>query len=64
MYEAALPELKPEKVTLLDKPMERLEFLAYLGAGLLTVTGISGVVKTVRGRVNGYSSGAYGGQKR
>lgn len=51
---------------LLDKEMDRREFLAHAGAAALAVIGIAGILKSLSsmnsGQVsNGYGSGAYGG---
>lgn len=59
---------------LFTKEMNRREFLAHLGAGLLTLVGISGVLRALveyNGKTSsrrrfhsGYSSGVYGGQEK
>ena len=55
---------------LLDKNMNRKEFLAHVGAGVLTVIGISGLLKHLVNyssgphREDGYGSNAYGGKER
>jgi len=54
---------------LLEKEMDRKEFLAHVGAGALTIVGISGLTKTLIDftgrptRISGYGSSAYGGKK-
>jgi len=59
--------------TLLNKPMDRRQFLAHIGAGALIITGISGILRSLvdyspfkgqKAAVGGYGSSAYGGQKR
>jgi Trp operon repressor len=55
---------------LLDKDMNRREFLAHLGAGILAVIGVSGLLKHIVNyssapqRESGYGSHAYGGKER
>lgn len=55
---------------LFDKPMNRREFLAHVGAGALAVIGVSGLIKglTELGgrthRVSGYGSSPYGGNSK
>lgn len=51
----------------LDKEMDRREFLAYMGAVILGVVGVTGLIKTLENphasrqeRKTGYSSGPYG----
>ena len=56
---------------LLEKKMDRKEFLAHIGAGILTLIGISGLLKhlvnyTSHDRVYreiGYGSNDYGGKQ-
>lgn len=55
---------------LLTKPMNRREFLAHVGAGALTVVGVSGLIKSLvhysgtthAQRLSGYGSTSYGGE--
>jgi hypothetical protein len=55
---------------LLGKEMSRREFLAHLGAGALTIVGVSGLVKTLvdlgghKGQHSGFGSGSYGGSAK
>ncbi len=64
--------VKKELQKLLEKPMNRKQFLAHLGAGALTVIGISGLLKHLvnlgakpsRQVADGYGASAYGGRKR
>lgn len=55
---------------LLTKPMNRREFLAHVGAGALTVVGVSGLIKNLLHysgsgsgihRASGYGATSYGG---
>jgi hypothetical protein len=54
---------------LFSKEMDRKQFLAHVGAGVLTVVGVSGLTKTLvdftgrQTRESGYGSSAYGGKK-
>lgn len=56
--------------TILSKPMNRREFLAHVGAGALTVVGVSGLIRTLSEytgkphRISGYGSTSYGGPKK
>jgi hypothetical protein len=57
-----------------EKPMNRKEFLGYIGAAILAVVGVSGVIKSLLNHSNssssghsvsgGYGSTAYGGAKK
>jgi hypothetical protein len=57
---------------LFDKPMDRREFLAHIGAAILMVMGISGILKRLldlnahpRQQVQvGYGSSPYGGASK
>jgi len=57
---------------LFNKPMDRKEFLAHVGAGALAIMGISGLMKTLldfgsqpHQRITvGYGSSSYGGSKK
>lgn len=51
---------------LLEKEMDRKQFLAHAGAAVLAVVGISSVLKSLKGishesASNGYGSSTYGG---
>lgn len=54
---------------LFDKPMDRRQFLAHIGAGILAVMGVGGLIKglvefgahSTRHSINGYGSSPYGG---
>ena len=60
--------LKPIQ-QLLEAEMDRKEFLAYLGAALLAITGISGLAKSLAptkpqaksNKKTGYGNSPYGG---
>ncbi len=55
-----------------EKPMNRKEFLGYIGAAVLAVVGVSGMVKALLHHsggasssvADGYGSSAYGGAKK
>jgi len=55
---------------LFSKSMNRREFLAHLGAGLLTIVGVSGLINSLVNlpggrstpRSSGYGSSGYGGK--
>lgn len=57
-----------------EKPMNRKEFLGYIGAAILAVVGVSGMIKALlhhdsgssaaQGVASGYGSTAYGGAKK
>lgn len=51
----------------LSKEMDRKEFLMHVGAGLLAVIGISGILKSIkednRPSAAGYGTSVYGGGK-
>lgn len=56
---------------LFDKKMNRKQFLAHIGAGMLAIMGISGLLKSLveynpekRTVVNSFGSSAYGGKKK
>ena len=63
--------MKDEVNSLLQKPMNRLDFLKHVGVGIAAVTGAAVVVKTMNslGSSNakhqsvGYGSAVYGGKK-
>jgi len=46
---------------LLEKEVDRKEFLVYAGVLLLTVTGVSGVLKNVSAITNGKTEKGFGG---
>lgn len=60
--------------TVFEQPMNRKEFLGYIGAAILAVIGVSGMLKALlhhesKGSVSGgvaggYGSTAYGGAKK
>ena len=60
-----------------EKPMDRKEFLGYMGAAFLAVIGVSGMLKAIlhhgagkggglsgRSVADGYGSSSYGGGKK
>ena len=57
---------------ILEKPMNRKQFLGYIGAALLAMVGVSGMIKALlhhessnnRQVAEGYGSTAYGGANR
>lgn len=57
---------------LFQKNMDRKEFIAHVGAGLLTVTGMTGLLKHLveyggnsnRQVSDGYGSSSYGGSRK
>jgi hypothetical protein len=63
--------MKDEVNSLLQKPMNRLDFLKHVGAGIAAITGVAVVIKTMNGLGNtpgnkqslGYGSSSYGGNK-
>lgn len=62
--------IKEQIDTLFSKEMSRKEFLQHIGAGIMIVFGVSGVLKALAGQENqprkaglGYGASAYGGQK-
>jgi hypothetical protein len=63
--------MKDEVNSLLQKPMNRLDFLKHVGAGIAAITGLAVVIKTMnsmgtasnRKQSVGYGSSAYGGGK-
>ena len=53
---------------IVTRPMDRKQFLASTGAALLTLVGVSAIVKSLESyqnpnRTNGYGSSPYGGSK-
>jgi hypothetical protein len=62
--------MKDEVNSLLQKPMNRLDFLKHVGVGIAAVTGAAMVVKTMNSlggstkqQSVGYGSAVYGGKK-
>jgi Trp operon repressor len=64
--------MKDEVNSLLQKPMNRLDFLKHVGVGIAAITGAAMVVKTMNSLGNatsskqqsvGYGSAVYGGKK-
>jgi hypothetical protein len=63
--------MKDEVDSLLQKPMNRLDFLKHVGVGIAAITGAAMVVKTMNSlggssakqRTLGYGSATYGGNK-
>ncbi len=61
--------LSSELSELLDTEMDRKEFLAYAGATVLAVVGVSGLLKMLTAPLksksvsSGYGSSVYGGNK-
>jgi Trp operon repressor len=63
--------MKDEVDSLLKKPMNRLDFLKHVGAGIAAITGAAVVVKTMNNmnsssskkQTLGYGSAVYGGKK-
>lgn len=59
--------LKQDFTAILDKEMDRKDFIKHLGIGLLALTGLSSVLQTlapVRERKSsGYGGSSYGGHK-
>lgn len=57
---------------ILDKDMERREFLQYIGAAILSILGIAGIIRvllhghnpTSKVQLFGYGSSTYGGTKK
>lgn len=52
--------------SLLNKPMDRKEFLKHVGIGFAILVGFSGVVKAFKAQSlagQGYGSSVYGGRK-
>lgn len=64
--------MKNELESLLQKEMDRKDFLKHVGIGFAAITGVAAVIKTLNGfggnartRQNlGYGSSTYGGKKR
>ncbi len=65
--------MKQHVQAILEKPMNRKEFLGYIGAALLAVVGVSGMIKALlhhdggssnRSVAEGYGAAAYGGTEK
>jgi len=65
--------MKKHIQAVLEKPMNRKEFLGYIGAATLAVVGVSGMLKALlhhggqssgHNLVDGYGSSSYGGAKK
>lgn len=61
--------IKPQVALLLDKKMDRADFLKHVGIGLLALTGVAGVLRSFGvapslGSTQSYGTSAYGGTKR
>lgn len=58
---------KQDFTAILDKEMDRKDFIKHLGLGLLALTGLSAVLQTLapqhQRRSSGYGGSAYGGRK-
>lgn len=63
--------MKDELNSLLQKKMDRKDFLKHVGIGFITITGVTTVLKSMNnladtkksGKALSYSSGSYGGKK-
>jgi len=56
--------LKDNVQTLLQKKMDRRDFIKHVGVGFVAILGLSAVVRAMTStgqRTDGYSSGVYGG---
>lgn len=64
-------DLKHTLDDFLNRDMDRKEFLAHIGAGVLAIVGVSNLTKLLgkdqqvvsEGRKQGFGSGPYGGNK-
>lgn len=61
--------IKPQIATLLDKKMDRTDFLKHIAVGVLAMSGIAGVLRALGGSqqpggAHSYGSAGYGGSKR
>lgn len=61
--------LKPQIGSLLEKKMDRADFLKHVGIGILALIGVTGALKAIGigqpgGAAQSYGSSAYGGLKR
>lgn len=58
--------MKEQLINLLNKPMDRKEFLKHVGMGFAVLVGVAGIVKALNPKVTsnlGYGSSVYGGSK-
>jgi hypothetical protein len=61
-------DIKKAVSAVLDKPMDRREFLANAGVAMLTLVGVSAVLKSIgmkegyHKQTSGYGSSSYGGK--
>jgi|ADGO01.1.fsa_nt_gi hypothetical protein len=58
--------MKDQLTSLLNKPMDRKEFLKHVGMGFAILVGFSGVIKALKSSTvtaQGYGSSVYGGRK-
>lgn len=68
--ETNMNELKDHAAVLLEKKMDRAGFIKHVGLGLVAMTGVAALMKSLsegaqsRATVNGYGSEGYGGQPR
>ena len=68
-----MKDMKDELDSLLQKEMDRKDFLKMVGVGFVAITGVMSLLKTLNGlggsstssskRANGYGSSAYGGNR-
>lgn len=62
--------MKPDISSLLQKKMDRKDFLKHVGIGVVVLTGATTLIKTLNSlggptpQSKGYGSAAYGGQKK
>ncbi|HEX4662440.1 MAG TPA: hypothetical protein VH144_02395 [Candidatus Saccharimonadales bacterium] len=62
--------MKPDISSLLQKKMDRKDFLKHVGIGFVVLTGATTLIKTLNTlgapskQANGYGSSAYGGEKK
>jgi hypothetical protein len=61
--------MRSELDNLLQKPMDRKDFLKHVGLGIVALTGVATILKTLNGvnapkRSSGYGSSAYGGSPK
>lgn len=59
-------KMKDQLYDLLNKPMDRKEFLKHVGMGFATLVGVAGVIKAIKPQAVsnlGYGSSVYGGRK-
>lgn len=63
--------MKNELESLLQKEMDRKDFLKHVGIGFVAITGVAAILKTLNGfggnartrQTVGYGSATYGGKK-